>query len=90
MPYKYPKGKGWDIPKQKYGVTNWAKYTDSLRNRGRIDVWISEKAIEGWYKKDRVYDGTGTPFLYSEALLHSSKSDQFWRFAYPAATLTSN
>ncbi|QHS30895.1 IS5 family transposase (plasmid) [Piscirickettsia salmonis] len=66
MPYKYPKGKGWDIPKQKYGVTNWAKYTDSLRNRGRIDVWISEKAIEGWYKKDRVYDGTGTPFLYSD------------------------
>ncbi|ALB24468.1 hypothetical protein KU39_3p6 (plasmid) [Piscirickettsia salmonis] len=46
MPYKYPKGKGWDIPKQKYGVT--------------------------------------------KALLHSSKSDQFWRFAYPAATLTSN
>ncbi|QGO75239.1 addiction module antidote protein, HigA family (plasmid) [Piscirickettsia salmonis] len=26
----------------------------------------------------------------AEALLHSSKSDQFWRFAYPAATLTSN
>ncbi|WP_230384319.1 hypothetical protein [Piscirickettsia salmonis] len=29
--------------------------------------------------------------LHSDwALLHSSKSDQFWRFAYPAATLTSN
>ncbi|QGP57255.1 hypothetical protein PsalMR5_04714 (plasmid) [Piscirickettsia salmonis] len=66
MPYKYPKGKGWGVPKQKYGVTNWAEYTDSLRNRGRIDVWISEKTIEDWCEKDRVYDGTGTPFLYSD------------------------
>ncbi|QGN96835.1 hypothetical protein Psal071_03477 (plasmid) [Piscirickettsia salmonis] len=29
-------------------------------------------------------------FAKITALLHSSKSDQFWRFAYPAATLTSN
>ena len=66
MPYKYPKKKGWNVPKQKYKVRNWPTYNNSLRNRGRIDVWISEEVIENWHEKDRVYDGTGTPQLYTD------------------------
>lgn len=66
MPNKYPKKKGWKVPKQKYKLTNWAKYNEALRRRGDITVWLSEEAIEQWYEKDRVYDGTGTPPLYTD------------------------
>ena len=31
MPNKYPEKKGWDVPKQKYKVSNWADYNESLR-----------------------------------------------------------
>ncbi|WP_155403557.1 sulfite exporter TauE/SafE family protein [Piscirickettsia salmonis] len=37
-----------------------------------------------------LFKGTVIFTVIGAALLHSSKSDQFWRFAYPAATLTSN
>lgn len=66
MPNKYPKKKGWNVPKQKYKLTNWAEYNEALRRRGDITVWLSEEAIDQWYEKDRVYDGTGTPPLYTD------------------------
>ena len=69
MPNKYPKKKGWNVPKQKYKLTNWAEYNEALRRRGDITVWLSEEAIEQWYEKDRVYDGTGTPPLYTDTSL---------------------
>jgi len=61
MPNKYPEKKGWSVPKQKYKVSNWAEYNNALRNRGDIEIWISDEAIANWYEKERVYDGTGTP-----------------------------
>jgi hypothetical protein len=66
MPNKYPEKKGWDVPKQKYKVTNWSDYNESLRQRGDITVWLSDEAISQWYEPDRVYDGTGTPRLYTD------------------------
>ena len=66
MPNKYPDKKGWGVPKQKYTVSNWADYNESLRLRGDITVWLSDGAIENWYVKDRVYDGRGTPLLFSD------------------------
>ena len=66
MPNKYPEKKGWDVPKQKYRVSNWSDYNESLRSRGDITVWLSDDAIENWYQKNRVYDGTGTPKLYTD------------------------
>lgn len=45
MPNKYPQKKGWNIPKQKYKLTNWPEYNESLKRRGSIDVWLSEEAI---------------------------------------------
>ena len=65
MPNKYPEKKGWNVPKQKYKVSNWADYNESLRLRGDITVWLSDDAIGNWYEKDCVYDGTGTPLLFS-------------------------
>ena len=66
MPNKYPQKKGWNVPKQKYELTNWSDYNEALRQRGSIIVWLSAEAISQWYAKDRVYDGTGTPKRYSD------------------------
>ena len=45
--------KGWKIPKQKFKVTNWSEYNESLRRRGNITVWLSYEAISQWYETDR-------------------------------------
>ena len=66
MPNKYPLKKGWNVPKQKYKVTNWPSYNAALCHRGEIDFWLSEDAISQWYEKDRIYDGTGTPRQYTD------------------------
>jgi len=66
MPNKYLNKKGIDIKPQKYRVQNWSQYNDALRKRGSIEVWLSEEVIEQWYVKDRIYDGTGAPDVYSD------------------------
>ena len=66
MPNKYPEKKGWLVPKQKYTISNWPEYNAALRRRGDIEIWISDKAIEQWIEKERVYDGTGTPKKFSD------------------------
>ncbi len=66
MPNKYPTKKGWNVPKQHYKVSNWSEYNNALRNRGNIEVWISEEAINSWYETDRIYDGTGTPTIFTD------------------------
>jgi hypothetical protein len=66
MPNKYPEKKGWNVPKQHYKVSNWPEYNQALRNRGNIEVWISDDAIDNWYEKERIYDGTGTPKKYTD------------------------
>lgn len=44
MPYKYPEDKGWKVPKQKYKLKNWSKYSNALKDRGRIDFWLDKEA----------------------------------------------
>ena len=34
--------------KQKYRVTNWSQYEQSLRNRGNLTIWLSPVAIKSW------------------------------------------
>lgn len=31
-----------------------------------MTIWLSQDVINNWYEQDRVYDGTGTPQLYSD------------------------
>ncbi|MBB4090440.1 hypothetical protein GGP98_002259, partial [Salinibacter ruber] len=31
-----------------YKVQNWSEYNEALVDRGRLTVWISGEAIEGW------------------------------------------
>lgn len=66
MPNKYPQKKGWKVPKQKYKLTNWSDYNEALRRRGDITLWLSEDVLLKWYEQERVYDGTGTPRLYTD------------------------
>lgn len=66
MPNKYAEKKEWNVPKQRYKLSNWSEYSDTLRRRGEIDVWLSDEAISLWYEKDRVYDGTGAPKRFSD------------------------
>lgn len=35
-------------PKSKYRVRNWAKYNDSLKQRGHITLWIDEDVLRAW------------------------------------------
>ena len=31
-----------------------------------MTIWLSQDVIDQWYERDRIYDGTGTPNLYSD------------------------
>lgn len=66
MPYKYPKDKGWKVPKQKYKLKNWSRYSNALKDRGRIDLWIDQEAIHNWYEEDRENIGFGAPRQYTD------------------------
>lgn len=58
MPYKYPEDKGWKVPKQKYKLKNWSKYSNALKDRGRIDFWLDKEGplIIGTKKIRRILD----------------------------------
>jgi len=50
--------------KDKYKILNWKKYNESLKNRGRITLWISDDAIDSW-----AYTGSrerGGKIVYSD------------------------
>ena len=66
MPYKYPQEQGWDVPKQKYKLRNWNQYSNSLKDRGRIDLWLDKEAIDNWYEEDQENLGTGAPKQYTD------------------------
>lgn len=34
--------------KKKYKVRNWSEYNKALENRGRLQVWVDEYALENW------------------------------------------
>ena len=48
MPFKANADGRHHIPKQKHKVTNWSAYDASLRQRGSLTVWFTDKAIAGW------------------------------------------
>ena len=41
MPNKFPEKKGWNVPKQKFKVTNWSEYNESLRQRGNMALFLN-------------------------------------------------
>jgi len=51
--------------KRAYKITNWAKYNESLVQRGSITFWFDEDVVENWeHTNDE--PKVGRPFLYSD------------------------
>jgi hypothetical protein len=54
-------------PKDKYRITNWKEFNESMKSRGRIEIWVDEDAIANWY-----YQGPtqkGSQYVYSDACI---------------------
>jgi len=66
MPFKYHRSHRRNIKKQSTFCRDWSHYNESLKKRGDMTIWLSPDVINEWYMKDRIYDGTGTPNLYSD------------------------
>ncbi|WP_429752618.1 hypothetical protein [Vibrio minamisatsumaniensis] len=45
MPYKDNESRRHHFKKHTYRQTNYAEYNQSLRDRGRIDIWLSDDII---------------------------------------------
>jgi transposase len=57
MPHKHNEDRRHKIPKQKFKVTNWPAYNESLRRRGDLTVWISDEALTQWAAPRRTSRG---------------------------------
>ncbi len=44
MPFKFHASLRHKFAKSKHRVTNWSEYTESLRQRADITVWVDERA----------------------------------------------
>ena len=66
MPFKHYQTNRQQIKKSSTFNRDWSHYNRSLINRGNMTIWLSQNVIGQWYEKDRVYDGAGTPNLYSD------------------------
>ncbi|ANP91519.1 transposase (plasmid) [Rhizobium leguminosarum] len=48
MPHKFNADRRDKIAKQKYQVTNWPAYNESLRQRGDLTIWVKDEALSLW------------------------------------------
>jgi hypothetical protein len=68
LPFKLNQDRRHHIPKQKHKLRNWREYDASLRQRGSLTVWFTDKAIEAWRAEPRTTPG-GQPWYSSLAIL---------------------
>lgn len=71
MPYKYNDKKRHHFKKRPYRLTNHSDYNQSLKNRGRIDVWLSDDILDDWQNEGRLYDGTGSTVKYPDSTIEA-------------------
>ena len=51
-----------------YKITNWAKYNESLVQRGSITYWFDEDVVDAWnHANDEAK--VGRPFVYSDVAI---------------------
>ncbi|MBP2444076.1 transposase [Rhizobium leguminosarum] len=48
MPHKFHADRRHKIARQKFQVTNWPAYNESLRQRGDLTIWVSDGALCLW------------------------------------------
>lgn len=56
-------------PKAKYRVRNWAKYNDSLKQRGSITLWIDEEVMRAWTPDQQGPKRRGGQQAYSDGAI---------------------
>ena len=69
MPFKHNQPKRHHFKKPTYHQSNYAEYNQSLRDRGRIDIWLSDEIMKNWQSDQRTYDGTGSSPKYPDSTL---------------------
>jgi hypothetical protein len=57
MPNKHNADRRHHIPKQRFGITNWATYEAGLKQRGSLTLWITPAALAGWKAERRTTRG---------------------------------
>ena len=57
MPHKYNADRRHHILRPKRWVTNWADYSEALRQRGSLTVWFTGDAIAAWKAAPRTTPG---------------------------------
>ncbi|NEI82223.1 IS5 family transposase [Rhizobium ruizarguesonis] len=57
MPHKFNADRRDKIAKQKYQVTNWPAYNESLRQRGDLTIWVKDEALSLWTARRRTSRG---------------------------------
>jgi len=65
-------------------VTNWPAYGASLRQRGSLTVWFTDKAIAAWAAEPRTTRG-GQPWYSPLAILTALTPRAVFRLAYRQA-----
>ena len=64
MPYKFNDAGCHKLEKKQYRMSNWAVYTESLRQRGDVTVWLSSQ-VEALWRAERRKTRGGQP-TYSD------------------------
>ena len=54
------------MKKLTYKTKNWQDYNQALINRGRINLWIDETALENWLAPKKRGKKRGRPLFYSD------------------------
>ena len=57
MPHKFTADRRTESRSKKYRITNRASYTESLRRRGDLTVWVSDQALGLWSVPRRTTQG---------------------------------
>jgi hypothetical protein len=71
MPHKVNLTRRHHFKKVKCRQTEHAEYNNALRNRGRVDIWLSDGILAFWQNKTRIYDGTGSSEKYPDSTIEA-------------------
>lgn len=59
--------KNRDKPRENYKLTNWSAYNKSLKNRGKLTIWLSDDVKSSWLHKES--QKPGGEIIYSDVAI---------------------
>jgi hypothetical protein len=71
---KQPKKKntGGKKNKKQYKVRNWREYNQALVDRGNVELWVSEEALQAWEERIKAGRKRGKPRVYSNVAIETA------------------